>query len=106
MPSGTAIGARSRRPRRGTGARTCLFVLPRGRALLIENREPFVLHSGVDGWQRVEDRPSTPLGLGMHGVRMTDADAPYQVNFTLLSGRKPLGGADDVVSTEARDEKN
>lgn len=44
--------------------------LPAGRSLVIEDRRPFLLHMGWDGWQTVEDRPSEPLGLGMNGVRL------------------------------------
>ena len=44
--------------------------LPAGRDLLIEMRAPFMLHLGFDGWQATEDRPSTPLPFGMHGVRL------------------------------------
>ena len=35
---------------------------------------PFVLHLGFDGWQGLEDRPSTPLAFGRHGVRLTAKD--------------------------------
>lgn len=42
--------------------------LPTGMALLIEAREPFVLHYGFDGWQRVQEKNSTPLGLGIYGI--------------------------------------
>jgi glucoamylase len=44
-------------------------VLPSGRSLVIEARRPFTLHVGFDGWQRIKDITSQPLGLGMHGVR-------------------------------------
>lgn len=42
--------------------------LPTGMALLIEARESFVLHYGFDGWQRVQEKNSIPLGLGIYGV--------------------------------------
>ena len=45
--------------------------LPEGKALLIEDRTPFTLHFGVDGWQGVREVAATPLGLGMYGVRMS-----------------------------------
>ena len=45
-------------------------VLPAGRSLVIEDRREFVLHFGFDGWQRIEDIASRPLGLGMHGVHL------------------------------------
>ncbi|MEK0084853.1 glycoside hydrolase family 15 protein [Benzoatithermus flavus] len=50
--------------------RTAPFTrLPPRRELLIEAPVPFVLHLGFDGWQRIEDRPSTPLPFGLHGIR-------------------------------------
>jgi glucoamylase len=60
--------------------------LPRGRSLLIENQQPFMLHLGVDGWQRVEDKLSAPVGLGMHGVRVADAAGSVgrMLNFTFF----------------------
>ena len=40
----------------GTGATKCRCCgMKSGRALLIEDRVPFTLHFGFDGWQRVED---------------------------------------------------
>jgi glucoamylase len=44
--------------------------LPPGRALLVEQLEPFRLHYGFDGWRSPRDIDSQPLGLGMHGVRL------------------------------------
>jgi glucoamylase len=44
--------------------------LPPGRALLIEQLEPFRLHYGFDGWRSASDIDSQPLGLGIHGVRL------------------------------------
>ena len=66
--------------------------LPPGRSLVIEDRQPFVLHVGFDGWQGVQDRASAPLGLGMHGVQMdrTELMDGKELNFTRLfpeSGR-------------------
>ncbi|MDE3103285.1 MAG: glucan 1,4-alpha-glucosidase [Chloroflexota bacterium] len=43
--------------------------LDRGRALVIEDRRPFVLRPTYDGRAQA-DRPATPLGLGMFGVRL------------------------------------
>ncbi|MCS3431574.1 glycoside hydrolase family 15 protein [Klebsiella sp. BIGb0407] len=45
-------------------------VLPSGVELLIEASEPFVLHYGFDGWQSLQEKNSTPLGLGIYGVRL------------------------------------
>jgi glucoamylase len=58
--------------------------LPSGRSLVIEDQQPFVLHLGWDGWAKVEDRASLPIGLGMHGVRLQSSElAPGAVlNFT------------------------
>jgi glucoamylase len=44
--------------------------VPEGRDVLIDMPTPFVLHLGFDGWQDIEDRPSTPLAFGRHGVRL------------------------------------
>jgi glucoamylase len=40
------------------------------RALLVESREPFTLHFGFDGWQRVGERAAGALPFGMWGVRL------------------------------------
>ena len=55
--------------------------LPVDRSLLVEMAAPFTLHFGFDGWKGIEDRASTPLPFGMHGVRLTQAD---------LAGRRVL----------------
>lgn len=66
--------------------------LPAGRALVIENAEPFVLHFGFDSWQNIAERSSAPLGLGMHGVRLEpDELAPHAaLDFTR---RSPADGS-------------
>src|SRR5262249_13383047 len=48
--------------------------LPTGRVLLIDLPTPFVLHLGFDGWQAAEDRKSSPLPFGRHGVRLRPDD--------------------------------
>jgi glucoamylase len=48
--------------------------LPADHDLLVEMAAPFTLHMGFDGWQGIEDRPSTPLPFGMHGVRLTKGE--------------------------------
>ena len=48
-----------------------LDVLPADRDLLIDMNAPFCLHLGFDGWQAIEDHPSSPLPFGRHGVRLT-----------------------------------
>jgi glucoamylase len=45
--------------------------LPADRDLLIEMEKPFVLHMGFDGWQEAQDKSSTSLAFGRHGVRLT-----------------------------------
>lgn len=42
----------------------------RGGVLLVEADAPFVLHLGRDGWKRVDDHASEPIGFGLHGVRL------------------------------------
>ncbi len=45
--------------------------LPAGRALLVEDTRPFVLHLGYDGWHGpTVDRPAEALPLGMFGVTL------------------------------------
>jgi glucoamylase len=50
-------------------------VLPRGRDLVVEAVEPFVLHFGHDGWRDPVDREAAPLGFGMWGVTVTGAES-------------------------------
>ena len=45
--------------------------LPGGRGLLIEDREPFTLHLGRDGWQQVQDIVAVRQPLGMWGVELS-----------------------------------
>jgi glucoamylase len=58
--------------------------LPRGRALLIEDREPFTLHYAFDGWNGVVDREAERQGLGLFGVRFDAGELAGrgEVNFT------------------------
>jgi glucoamylase len=44
------------------------------RALMIEAREPFTLHMGFDGWQRIEDRVARALPFGLWGVPLSAAE--------------------------------
>jgi glucoamylase len=48
--------------------------IPAGRDMLFESLTPFVLHWGYDGWQSVEDRPSSVLAFGINGVRLTHTE--------------------------------
>jgi glucoamylase len=69
-----SVAARYRRPRAievwHWRADTPLERLPLGAELLVEDVAPFVLHLGVDGWQRVHDLEAGPVGLGQYGVRL------------------------------------
>lgn len=58
--------------------------LPRGRELLIEDRQPFTLHFGFDGWQRITDRAAVPQPFGLWGVRLTPTEmaGAKLLNFT------------------------
>jgi len=62
-----------RPPRAGTWywrAEVPISTLPQDRSLVIEDRHPFVLHFGLDGWDAPRDRATQLLGLGMFGVRL------------------------------------
>ena len=58
--------------------------LPADRDLLVEMPTPFMLHLGFDGWEAIEDRPSSPLPFGMHGVRLTKGELAHRqvLDFT------------------------
>ena len=66
--------------------------LPAGRALVVEDTQPFALRYGfdsnhVDGWQRACERPASALGLGMWGVRLEAHElAGASVHFTRRYG--------------------
>ena len=51
---------------------------------MIEDREPFVLHLGVDGWQRIEDRQAALAPFGLWSVRIAqhELQSAAQLNFT------------------------
>lgn len=60
----------------------------RGRTLLIEDRHPFSLHFGWDGWEDIEDLESEPLPFGLWGV-VIDGDryrGRARLNFTRRYG--------------------
>jgi glucoamylase len=50
-----------------------VLALPPGRALVVEDTQPFMLHFGFDGWQGVTEVSSSPLGLGMFGLSLAPA---------------------------------
>ena len=58
--------------------------LPADRILIVEDRVPFTLHLGFDGWQRVEDRPAQPGAFGVWSVALTvqELAAAQELNFT------------------------
>ncbi len=49
---------------------TPVMQLERGRALIIEDREPFMLHVGFDGWQASADHDAELMPLGLWGVTL------------------------------------
>ncbi|MGH6889620.1 MAG: glycoside hydrolase family 15 protein [Rhizomicrobium sp.] len=57
-------------------------VLPAQRDLLFDLPTAFTLHCGFDGWQSVEDRSSTPLAFGRHGVRIAPDGRWKRIDFT------------------------
>jgi len=58
--------------------------LPAGKSLAVEDRNPFTLHLGFDGWQRIEDRPAERVAFGIWSVTLTERElaALEEVNFT------------------------
>jgi glucoamylase len=58
--------------------------LPPGKSLAIEDRRPFTLHFGFDGWRRIEDRRAerTPLGLWSVVLRREELEQAGELNFT------------------------
>jgi glucoamylase len=45
--------------------------LESGRGLLIEDRQPFTLRLGFDGWQQIQDRAAIAQPFGLWSVRLT-----------------------------------
>jgi glucoamylase len=58
--------------------------LPHGKSLAIEDRNPFTLHLGFDGWQRLEDRRATrtPFGLWSVVISQQELAQGRELNFT------------------------
>ncbi|MGD9545614.1 MAG: glycoside hydrolase family 15 protein [Methylocystis sp.] len=84
-------GAGARRARRTRWRNeTPVASLEKGRTLLIEDRRPFTLHIGWDGWSDVEDMESEPLPFDLWGVAI-DPDR-YQgrarLDFTRRYGER------------------
>ncbi len=80
-----------------------LKVLPPECDLLVEDRVPFTLRRGLNGWQTVKDTPSQPVGLGMHGVRLEAGllKGSSSVEFTRRYGER-WEGCDHRVSVGAK----
>ncbi len=87
----------------GAGGAACLWhwrnevpvaQLPRGRSLAIEDRVPFTLHLGFDGWQRIEDRHAEQMPFGLWSVVLTHQELAQarELNFT----RRYLSGWESV----------
>ncbi|TFU17769.1 glycoside hydrolase family 15 protein [Thermus tengchongensis] len=51
--------------------------------LLVEERRPFRLHLGFDGWKEVRDVASEPLPFGLHGV-LLDLEGHGELSFTFF----------------------
>lgn len=62
--------------------------LESGRTLLVEDRRPFTLHVGFDGWRDVRDLEAAPLPFGLWGVAVgPDLTAGrVQLDFTRRYG--------------------
>jgi glucoamylase len=58
--------------------------LPAGKSLAIEDRVPFTLHLGFDGWQRIEDRVAAPAAFGIWSVVLAEGELleAQELNFT------------------------
>ena len=58
--------------------------VPYGKSLAIEDRTPFTLRMGFDGWQRVEDRRAarTPFGLWSVVLSQQELALARELNFT------------------------
>jgi glucoamylase len=58
--------------------------LPAGKSLAIEDRVPFTLHLGFDGWQRIEDRAAEPAAFGIWSVVLAERELleAQELNFT------------------------
>ena len=58
--------------------------LPHGKSLAVEDRVPFRLHFGFDGWQRTEDRNAEATPFGTWSVTLTPRELANarRLNFT------------------------
>ena len=81
---------------------TPVVALESGRTLLVEDREPFTLHLGWNGWNDIGDLEAEPLPFGLWGVTIGPDryDGRTELNFT----RHYAGGwegRDHVVAINA-----
>jgi len=60
------------------------------RSLMVEDRQPFTLQVGFNGWQRVEARVAVKLPYGLWGVLLSAAELAglSEVNFTRRFGER------------------
>jgi glucoamylase len=67
-----------------------IATLPRGKAILIEAPEPFLLHFGYNGWHRAADQQAAATEFGMYGVRIEadDLDSASSLDFTLYYSQR------------------
>jgi glucoamylase len=65
-----------------------IWRLEAGRALRIQDRQPFTLHFGFDGWKEVQDREALAGPFGLWAVQLTAAELePHDaVDFTRRYG--------------------
>lgn len=72
--------------------------LEAGRALRIEDRQPFILHFGFDGWQQIQDHEAVLQPFGLWSVHLSAQElAPHaELNFTRRYGSE-WEGADHRV---------
>ena len=94
----------------------------RGLALWIQDRRPFVLHCGFDGWQRIQDRDALAQPFGLWSVCLTPEETAHcrQIDFTrrygddwegtdhrvlideVAAGRDSSAGAKNLAVAEAK----
>ncbi len=74
-----------------------------GRTLLVEDRRPFTLHFGFDGWQDVADLQAAALSFGLWGVAIGPnlTSGRSEMNFTRRFGAD-WEGQDHTVAIAAR----
>ncbi len=77
--------------------------LKAGRTLAVEDRRPFTLHFGFDGWQDIAELAAVPLPFGLWGVAIGPdlTGGRAQLNFTRRYG-DDWEGQDHMVAIVAR----